>query len=156
MAQGEKDRHLWPLSALGNACWQGTRAEDKATEEHCYSWMLGGEFLRDAYVLKGKDTPDYKGQTIYAQKIPGGAVEFTSLPAVGGIATGTGALEGDVLRFSETVEEDEDGAPRRLRSSLRLIDSDSYALLTEEWKAGRWVEIWSMTLTRMPDKLPSP
>ncbi len=40
-----------PLAFLVGHCWKGTFPEGKATDEHCFSWIYGGKFVRDEHVV---------------------------------------------------------------------------------------------------------
>jgi hypothetical protein len=33
-----------PLAFLAEHCWQGTFADGKTTDKHCFSWVYGGKF----------------------------------------------------------------------------------------------------------------
>ena len=40
-----------PLAFLVGHCWKGTFPDGKATDEHCFSWIYGGKFVRDEHVV---------------------------------------------------------------------------------------------------------
>ena len=46
-----------PLSFLVGYCWKGTFADGKVTDEHCFTWVYGGKFVRDQRVVHGLVQP---------------------------------------------------------------------------------------------------
>src|ERR1700732_3337366 len=54
-----------PLAFLVGHCWKGTFPDGKATDEHCFSWIYGGKFVRDEHVVHGEGHPDGFGESIY-------------------------------------------------------------------------------------------
>ena len=40
-----------PLAFLVGHCWRGTFPDGRATDEHCFSWIYGGRFVRAAVPL---------------------------------------------------------------------------------------------------------
>src|SRR3954464_7350234 len=63
-ATGGSDK-LQPLAFLAGSCWKGTFAGRAVTDEHCFTWLYGGRFLRDQHVVSGDSVP-YRGETTYA------------------------------------------------------------------------------------------
>jgi len=54
-----------PLAFLVGHCWKGTFPDGKATDEHCFSWIYGGKFVRDEHVVhRGEGHADGLGESI--------------------------------------------------------------------------------------------
>src|SRR5262245_20833526 len=56
--------HWAPQAFLAGSGWKGTFPDGKRTDEHCFEWVYGGQFLRDRHTVKGGEAP-YGGETIY-------------------------------------------------------------------------------------------
>ena len=41
-----------PLAFLVDHCWKGTFPGGQVTDEHCFSWIYGGKFVRDEVVRR--------------------------------------------------------------------------------------------------------
>jgi hypothetical protein len=64
MALAGPAAHFQPQAFLAGSCWKGTFADGKRTDEHCFEWIYGGQFLRDRHTVTGRPAP-YGGETIY-------------------------------------------------------------------------------------------
>jgi len=65
LAKAEPVAAYQPLAYLAGACWKGTFPDGKQADEHCFSWMYGGKFLRDRHTVHGEVDPVYLGETSY-------------------------------------------------------------------------------------------
>ena len=54
-----------PLAFLVGHCWKGTFPDGRSTDEHCFSWIYGGKFVRDEHVVHRTGQPDGFGESIY-------------------------------------------------------------------------------------------
>jgi len=54
------------LAFLAGHCWQGELPGGKKDiDTHCFSWIYGDKFVRDAHVVRGEGHKDYLGESIY-------------------------------------------------------------------------------------------
>src|SRR2546423_4817205 len=60
---------LHPLAFLAGSCWKGTFTGRSATDEHCFTWIYNGRFLRDHHIVVGDSVP-YEGESTYAWDAP--------------------------------------------------------------------------------------
>jgi hypothetical protein len=55
-----------PLAYLVGHCWRGSFPGSTVSDEHCFSWVYGGKFVRDQHVVHhGDGKPDELGESIY-------------------------------------------------------------------------------------------
>ena len=74
-----------PLAFLVGHCWKGTFPDGKVTDEHCFSWIYGGKFVRDEHVVhKGAGQPDGFGESIYVWDAPSGQLQYLYIESAGG------------------------------------------------------------------------
>ena len=64
-AAAARDPALEPLAFLAGHCWKGTLPGTADVDEHCYSWMFDGRYLRDRHVVRRGDKAVYEGESIY-------------------------------------------------------------------------------------------
>lgn len=137
---------LAPLEFLGGYCWNGTFANGKTTDEHCYEWVYGGKFLRDRHVVRGGPQP-YQGESLYFWDGEQKAVAYLHFNSDGGVSRGTLKVEGDTLLFP--TERYGEGATTREFSTTLMRDGDErYATVTHELTKGTRVEAWRTAFRR--------
>src|SRR5260370_459207 len=88
-----------PLAFLVGHCWKGTFPDGKATDEHCFSWIYGGKFVRDEHVVHGEGHPDGFGESIYVWDSASRQLQYLYIESAGGFSRGTVSGEGDALVF---------------------------------------------------------
>jgi hypothetical protein len=54
-----------PLAFLAGHCWKGSFPGGKQTDEHCFTWIYEGKFLRDRHTVHGEGQPDSLGESIF-------------------------------------------------------------------------------------------
>lgn len=137
---------LAPLAFLAGYCWNGTLANRKTTDEHCYEWVYGGKFLRDRHVVRGGEQP-YPGETLYFWDSEAKQIAYLYLNSDGGVSRGTLTVEGEKLLFS-AERYDEGGRAREFRTTLTRDGEQSYLTVTHELKDGQRVEAWRTSFRR--------
>jgi hypothetical protein len=61
---GHPDQAYQPLTFLADHCWKGAFPGDR-TDEHCFSWIYDGKFLRDRHTVRAEGMPDAMGESSY-------------------------------------------------------------------------------------------
>ena len=130
-----------PLAFLVGHCWKGTFPDGKATDEHCFSWIYGGKFVRDEHVVhRGDGHPDGLGESIYAS----------------GFSRGTVSGEGDALVFPPASYL-EKGETQTYRSRWQPAGQDAYDVVTEFQVKDGWVPGFKLHMEKVtPAKLKEP
>jgi hypothetical protein len=128
-----------PLAFLVGHCWKGTFPDGKMTDEHCFSWIYGGKFVRDEHVVhKGGGQPDGFGESIYVWDAPSGQLQYLYIESAGGFSRGIVSSENDALVFPAATYS-EKGQVQTYRSRWQRIGSDAYDVVTEFRDGDRWV-----------------
>ncbi|MBS0378943.1 MAG: hypothetical protein JSS29_10700 [Proteobacteria bacterium] len=131
-----------PLAFLAGSCWKGTFPKSTVTDEHCFSWIYGGRFLRDRHVVHREGKPDDRGESVYVWDAVRHELRYLYIESAGGFAEGTVTAEDGVLVFPAT-RYTEGGEDQTYRSRWRRQGPDAYEVVTE-FKAG---EAWQPGLT---------
>ena len=92
---------LKPMAFLAGHCWKGTFADGKRTDEHCFSWMYGGQVLRDTHTLRTPGKPDGVGESTYYVDSAGKRVEYLYVENGGGFSRGTVDSQPEALLFPD-------------------------------------------------------
>src|ERR1700730_15455766 len=112
-----------PVPLLVGHCWKGTFPDGKATDEHCFSWIYGGKFVRDEHVVhRGEGHPDGLGESIYVWDAASQQLQYLYIESAGGFSRGTVSGEGDALVFPPTSYL-EKGETQTYRQSLAACGS---------------------------------
>ena len=128
-----------PLSFLVGHCWKGTFPDGKMTDEHCFSWIYGGKFVRDEHVVRrGEGHADGFGESIYLWDAASGRLEYLYIESAGGYSRGTVSVDGDALVFPPTSYR-ENGQEQVYRSRWQHSGTDAYDVVTEFQAKERWV-----------------
>jgi hypothetical protein len=139
---------LAPLAFLADACWRGTMADGKATDTHCFSWILGGYFLRDRHIVRTPGKPDYMGETLYYFDHEHKQVAYIYYEDGGAIARGVMLGEDKRLVFPD-AEFVHSGGKLVYRSTWTRLTDDSYRVFSEFKKDAKWAPELKMTLHRV-------
>ncbi len=137
---------LKPLAFLAGSCWKGPFADRNATDEHCYEWMYGGQYLRDRHIVRGDRKP-YRGETIYFWDAAENAVGYIYFNSNGGVSRGTLKVEGQALLFP-AERYAEGSTTREFSTTLTRENADSYYSSMRKLKAGQWLEAWRVSYKR--------
>jgi hypothetical protein len=135
---------LQPLAFLAGSCWKGTFAGRAVTDEHCFTWMYGGRFLRDQHIVRGDSLP-YRGETTYAWDGHQQRIVYWYIALPGFYSSGSVAPEDGALLFHDALVT---ATPRQLRTTWRRSGTDAYTVRVEEVTAGTSKELWSMVMRR--------
>lgn len=128
-----------PLAFLVGHCWKGAFAGGGTTDEHCFSWIYGGKFVRDEHVVHHADgKPDDFGESIYVWDAGTQQLQYLYIESAGGYSRGTVAADGEALVFPPT-RYTENGSAQTYRSRWQRSGGDGYDVVTEFQVQDRWV-----------------
>jgi hypothetical protein len=128
-----------PLAFLVGHCWKGTFPDGKVTDEHCFSWIYGGKFVRDEHIVhRGEGHPDGFGESIYMWDAASQQLQYLYIESAGGFSRGTVSGEGDALVFPPASYL-ENGETQTYRSRWQPAGQDAYDVVTEFQVKERWV-----------------
>ena len=136
-----------PLEFLVGHCWKGTFPRSTRTDEHCFSRVYGGKFLRDEHVVHRDGAPDAFGETLYVWNGATAQLEYLYIESGGGFIRGTVATEGAALVFPAAPYV-EDGKSMNVRSRWQRSGEASYEVATEFEVDGRWVAAFTLPMQR--------
>ena len=136
-----------PLVFLAGSCWKGNLPNGKETDEHCFSWMYGGKFLRDRHVVRADNRPDYHGETIYFWNPDAKQLEYLYVESDGGFSRGVVSTPAGALVFPPT--KDVDGSQiKTYRSRWSQDGANAYDVVTEFQSGNSWKEGWRVHMVR--------
>ena len=139
-----------PLAFLVGHCWKGTFPDGKKTDEHCFSWIYDGKFVRDEHVVrKGAGQPDGFGESIYMWDAPSGQLQYLYIESAGGFSRGTVSSQADALVFPAATYS-ENGRVQTYRSRWQRVGSDAYDVVTEFRDGDRWVPGFTIHMQKQP------
>ncbi|HET7845549.1 MAG TPA: hypothetical protein VFL14_15435, partial [Xanthomonadales bacterium] len=137
-------------SALGflvGHCWKGTFPDGKATDEHCFAWLYGRQFIRDVHKVRDESGKVvYEGETTYAWDARKQVVAWRYISAEGLVMDGTVAREGADLVFPATY-----AAPDGVHE-MRAVwtpTANGYRTRNSEKGADGWKEHFGVEFTRV-------
>jgi hypothetical protein len=138
-----------PLAFLVGHCWRGTFPGGTVSDEHCFSWVYGGKFVRDQHVVRHSDgRRDDLGESIYVWDAAARQLQYLYIESAGGFSRGTVASDGDALVFAPTSYL-EKGVTQTYRSSWRRVGEDAYDVLTEFLVKGSWTPGFSLHMQQV-------
>jgi hypothetical protein len=139
-----------PLAFLAGHCWQGTFADGKTTDEHCFSWVYGGKFLRDQHTVRAPGRADTGGESIYFWNASARQLQYLYIESDGGFIRGTVTAEGNTLVFPASAYQDED-ATETIRSRWQRSGQDAYDVATELQGKDGWGPLFALHMKRRGD-----
>ena len=151
-AASAADSPYQPLAFLAGHCWKGTFPDGKQTDEHCFTWIYDGKFLRDQHTVHGGGHPDYLGESIYFWNSTIKRVEYLYIENQGGYSQGPVATEGRTLVFPPT-QYVENGETQTYRSRW-VPGENAYDVVTEFQSKEGWVPGFKLHMEQLPDKSP--
>ena len=138
-----------PLAFLAGQCWQGELPGDKKdVDTHCFSWIYGDKFLRDAHVVRGDGHKDYLGESIYFWDSAAKKLQYLYIENAGGSSTGSVESVGNALVFPPTTYQ-ENGKTQTYRSRWISNGADAYDVVTEFKKGDAWTPAWTVHMTKV-------
>jgi hypothetical protein len=136
-----------PLAFLVGHCWKGSFQDGAATDEHCFSWIYGGKFVRDEHIVQRAGRPDGFGESIYLWDASSQRLEYLYIESDGGFSRGTLQGEGGQLVFPPTSYVDK-GKTQTYRSRWQPAGADAYDVVTEFQVEDRWVPGFSLHMQK--------
>jgi hypothetical protein len=137
-----------PLAFLIGHCWKGTFANSTQTDEHCFSWIYGGKFVRDEHIVHRDGRPDAFGESIYLWDSASGQLQYLYIESAGGFSRGAVAVENGALVFPPASYR-EKGESQTYRSRWQRAGDDVYEVVTEFQVKDRWVPGFSLHMQRV-------
>lgn len=143
------DSPYQPLSFLVGHCWKGTFPDGRVTDEHCFSWVYDGKFVRDRHVVhRGPGQPDDLGESIYLWDAATGQLQYLYIESAGGFSRGTVTGEGEALVFPPTRYV-EGGVEQTYRSHWQRAGATAYDVVTEFLVKGAWTPGFSVHMQQV-------
>jgi hypothetical protein len=136
-----------PLAFLVGHYWKGTFPQSTTTDEHCFSRVYGGRFLRDEHVVHRDGKPDDFGETLYLWNAAAGQLEYLYIESGGGFIRGTAYADGPAVVFPEAPYV-EGARSMHVRSRWQRAGEETYEVATEFEVDGRWVPGFSLQMQR--------
>jgi hypothetical protein len=138
-----------PLAYLVGHCWRGSFPGGAVSDEHCFSWVYGGKFVRDQHTVHHADgKPDDLGESIYVWDTATQQLQYLYIESAGGFSRGTVTSEADALVFPATPYV-EKGVTQTYRSRWRRVGADAYDVLTEFLVKGSWTPGFSVHMQQV-------
>jgi hypothetical protein len=139
-----------PLAFLAGHCWKGDLPGGKDSDEHCFTWVYGGKFLRDVHTVRGSGHADYLGESTYLWNAESGRLEYLYMESQGGSSRGSVVTEDSTLVFPPTRYV-ENGKAETYRSRWTRSGDAAYDVLTEFEHGAEWVEGFRVHMVRRAD-----
>lgn len=140
-----------PLAFLAGSCWKGDlpqRDSLKQTDEHCFSWVYPGLFIRDQHRVHSSDgRPDYQGETVYFWDAKSKQLRYLYIENDGGHSDGSVQTEGDALVFPATDYVDA-GKTQTYRSRWQRAGDSGYDVNTEFKVGDAWKIAWTVHMQK--------
>ena len=136
-----------PLEFLAGHCWKGAFPGGKQTDEHCFTWVYGGKFLRDRHTVRAEGKPDSLGESIYFWDSAAKRLEYLYIESDGGFSRGPVSVDKDSLVFPDTTFV-EKGKTMVYRSRWLRSGANAYEVLTEFQSQGAWVPGFKLHMER--------
>jgi hypothetical protein len=128
-----------PLAFLAGHCWKGEFSGGvKTTDEHCFTWIYDGKFLRDQHTVRTAGKPDALGESIYFWDANDNRLEYLYIESDGGSSRGPVTAEQGSLVFPDTTFI-QDGKTQVYRSRWQTSGVNAYDVLTEFKVNDAWV-----------------
>jgi hypothetical protein len=144
-----------PLEFLAGHCWKGSFPGRKRSDEHCFSWIYGGRFLRDVHTLRGEGRPDAHGESIYLWNSSAKQIEYLYIESEGGFSRGPVATDKEALVFPDTSFV-ENGKTQIYRSRWQRSGTKAYDVITEFQDKDGWVPGFKVHMEQVAAKPGSP
>ena len=127
-----------PLAFLAGHCWRGNFPDGHQTDEHCFSWIYDGKFLRDRHTVRSEGHPDSLGESIYFWDSSANQVQYLYIESGGGFSRGPVSADRDALVFPDTNYV-EGGKTQVYRSRWQRRGDNAYDVVTEFRAKDGWV-----------------
>ena len=144
-AHGNAAAALRRFGFLLGSCWRGTFPDGRASDEHCFEPLFGGQFVRDRHVVSGGKEP-YSGETTYAWDAASRRIVYWYIASDGAYSTGHAEEQGDAIVFPEAHVSA--SGTRELRNVWRRTGADTYRIEVSEKAGAGFKPLWSMEMRR--------
>jgi hypothetical protein len=133
----QPDAGYQPLAFLAGHCWKGAFPGGR-TDEHCFTWIYDGKFLRDRHTVRAEGKADALGESIYLWDSTAKQLEYLYIESDGGFSRGPVSIDNEALVFPDTsfVEK---GKTMVYRSRWQRSGANAYDVLTEFKSKDSWV-----------------
>ena len=148
----QPDAGYQPVAFLADHCWTGA-IPGAGTDEHCFTWIFDGKFLRDRHTLRAAGKPDAQGESIYFWDSSAKRLEYLYIESDGGFSRGPVSIDNEALVFPDTsfVEK---GKTLVYRSRWQRSGATAYDVLTEFKSKDGWVPGFKVHMER--GSMPTP
>lgn len=136
-AFAQPDAGYMPLAFLANHCWKGAFPGGR-TDEHCFTWIYDGKFLRDRHTVRAEGRPDALGESIYFWDSTAKQLEYLYIESDGGFSRGPVSIDKEALVFPDTSFV-ENGKSMVYRSRWQRSGASAYDVVTEFKSKDGWV-----------------
>ncbi len=139
-----------PLAFLAGHCWKGTFPDGKQTDQHCFTWVYDGKFVRDQHVVHGDGHPDNLGESIYFWDSAAKQLQYLYIESGGGFSRGAVTATEDALVFPPTSYT-ENGETQTYRSRWQRVGDKAYDVVTEFQTKTGWAPGFKVHMERVAD-----
>jgi hypothetical protein len=133
----QPDTGYQPLAFLADHCWKGA-FPGGGTDEHCFTWIYNGKFLRDRHTVRAAGKPDALGESIYFWDSNAKRLEYLYIESDGGFSRGPVSIDNEALVFPDTSFV-ENGKTLVYRSRWQRNGASAYDVVTEFRSKDGWV-----------------
>jgi hypothetical protein len=126
-----------PLAFLADHCWKGAFPGGR-TDEHCFTWIYDGKFLRDRHTVRAAGKPDALGESISFWDSSAKRLEYLYIESDGGFSRGPVTIDSEALLFPDTSFV-ENGKTMVYRSRWQRSGATAYDVVTEFKSKDGWV-----------------
>jgi len=137
-----------PLAYLSGHCWKGELPGGRGIGMHCFTYIYGQKFVRDAHTVHADAHPDYLGESIYFWDGTTKKLKYLYIESDGGSSEGIVESTNDALIFPATDYQD-DGRTQTYRSRWMKSGASAYDVLTEFKKGDEWTLGWKVHMTQV-------
>ena len=135
-ALAHPDAAYQPLAFLADHCWTGAFPGGR-TDEHCFTWIYDGKFLRDRHTVRAEGKPDALGESIYFWDSVAKQLEYLYIESDGGFSRGPVSIGNEALIFPDTSLV-ENGKTIVYRSRWQRSGATAYDVVTEFKSKDGW------------------
>jgi hypothetical protein len=146
LAVADSEPAYQPLAYLAGHCWKGAFA-GRSTDEHCFTWIYGGKFLRDRHSVRAEGKPDALGESIYFWDSADKRMEYLYIESDGGFSRGPVSVDNEGLVFPDTTFV-QNGKTMVYRSRWQRSGATSYEVITEFKSKDAWVPGFKVHMER--------
>jgi hypothetical protein len=145
-SSAQPDAGYQPLTFLADHCWKGAFPGGR-TDEHCFTWIYDGKFLRDLHTVRAEGKPEARGESIYFWDTVGKRLEYLYIESDGGFSRGPVSIDNGALVFPDTsfVEK---GKTMVYRSRWQRSGTMAYDVVTEFKSKDGWVPGFKVHMER--------